>query len=109
MLPPVSLPMAKPTRPAATAEPGPALEPDEPSSGSQGFIVWPPNQMSLRASAPRLSLATSTAPAERFSAVSGWDAGGIEQVFGSPWDAVKRASVAAGGDFFVGFLCLCQR
>ena len=63
MLPPVSLPIAKPTSPAATAAPGPALEPDEPSSSSQGFIVCPPNQMSLRASAPRLNLATSTAPA----------------------------------------------
>src|SRR5215469_10453324 len=63
MLPPVSLPMAKPTRPAAVAAPGPALEPEEPSSSSQGFMVWPPNQMSFSASAPRLSLATSTAPA----------------------------------------------
>src|SRR5215468_11527367 len=63
MLPPVSLPIEKPTRPAAVAAPGPALEPDAPSSGSQGFMVWPPNQMSLRASAPRLNFATSTAPA----------------------------------------------
>ena len=63
MLPSVSLPMANPTRPAATAAPGPALEPEEPSSSSQGFMVWPPNQMSLSASAPRLNLATSTAPA----------------------------------------------
>ena len=63
MLPPVSLPMAKPTKPAAVAAPGPALDPDEPSSSSHGFIVWPPNQMSFSASAPRLSLATSTAPA----------------------------------------------
>src|SRR3954451_4455488 len=63
MLPPVSLPMENPTSPAAVAEPGPALDPDEPSSGSQGFIVCPPNQMSLRASAPRLNFATSTAPA----------------------------------------------
>src|SRR5215470_3300919 len=39
MLPPVSLPMENPTRPAAVAAPGPALEPDEPSSSSQGFIV----------------------------------------------------------------------
>src|SRR3954471_5359702 len=50
MLPPVSLPMENPTSPAAVAAPGPALDPDEPSSGSQGFIVCPPNQMSLRAS-----------------------------------------------------------
>ncbi len=39
MLPPVSLPIAKPTSPAAVAAPGPALEPDEPSSSSHGFIV----------------------------------------------------------------------
>src|ERR1043166_520034 len=63
MLPPVSLPMEKLTRPAAVAAPGPALDPDAPSSGSHGFIVCPPNQMALSASAPRLSLATSTAPA----------------------------------------------
>src|SRR5262249_56842007 len=63
MLPPVSLPMAKPTSPAAAAAPGPALEPDEPSSSSHGFTVWPPNHISLSARAPRLSLATSTAPA----------------------------------------------
>src|SRR5882757_9498918 len=63
ILPPVSLPMEKPTRPAAVAAPGPALDPDAPSSRSQGFTVWPPNQMSLRARAPRLSLATRTAPA----------------------------------------------
>src|SRR6266851_2796110 len=63
MLPPVSLPMEKPTRPAAVAAPGPALDPDAPSSSSHGFMVCPPNQISLSASAPRLSLATSTAPA----------------------------------------------
>ena len=63
MLPPVSLPIAKPTQPAAVAAPGPALLPEAPSSSSQGFMVWPPNQMSFSASAPRLSFATSTAPA----------------------------------------------
>jgi hypothetical protein len=63
MLPPVSLPMEKPTSPAAVAAPGPALDPDAPSSSSHGFIVCPPNQMSLSASAPRLNLAISTAPA----------------------------------------------
>ena len=63
MLPPVSLPTEKPTSPAAVAAPGPALDPDAPSSSSHGFIVCPPNQMSLSASAPRLSFASSTAPA----------------------------------------------
>src|SRR6478735_8923169 len=63
MLPPVSLPIEKATNPAAVAAPGPALDPDAPSSSSHGFIVWPPNQMSLSASAPSESFATSTAPA----------------------------------------------
>src|SRR5580698_8004461 len=55
MLPPVSLPIENPTSPDAVAAPGPALDPDDPSSGSHGFIVWPPNQLSFSASAPRLS------------------------------------------------------
>src|SRR5215831_16496846 len=63
MLPPVSLPIEKPTSPAAVAAPGPALDPDVPSSSSHGFMVCPPNQMSFRANAPRLSLAINTAPA----------------------------------------------
>src|SRR5438874_9891879 len=63
MLPPVSLPIENPTSPAAVAEPGPALDPDAPSSSNHGFIVCPPNQMSLSASAPKLNFATSTAPA----------------------------------------------
>src|SRR3954447_14268491 len=63
ILPPVSLPIEKATSAAAVAAPGPALDPEAPSSNTQGFIVCPPNQMSLSASAPRLNLATSTAPA----------------------------------------------
>ena len=63
MLPPVSLPIEKATRAAAVAAPGPALEPDAPSSNSQGFMVCPPYQMSLSASAPRLNLAMRMAPA----------------------------------------------
>ena len=63
MLPPVSLPIENATSAAAVAAPGPALDPDAPSSSSHGFIVWPPNQMSFSASAPSDSLAISTAPA----------------------------------------------
>src|SRR3954464_5422342 len=63
MLPPVSPPTENPTSPAAVAAPGPALDPDAPSSSSQGFIVCPPNQMSFNARAPRLNLAMRTAPA----------------------------------------------
>src|SRR5690606_29535038 len=61
--PSVSVPIAKPTRPAAVAEPGPADEPLEPSSGFHGLRVMPPNQRSPCASAPIVSFATSTAPA----------------------------------------------
>ena len=63
MEPCVSVPMEKPTQPAAVAEPGPADEPCEPIERSQGFFVWPPNQMSSSASSPVESLAISTAPA----------------------------------------------
>ena len=61
--PSVSEPIANGTSPAATAEPGPALDPLDPSSGFQGFLVVPPNQTSPQASAPSVSLATRTAPA----------------------------------------------
>src|SRR6185437_12119843 len=61
--PPVWVPIAKPTRPAAVAAEGPALDPDEPSSVFQGLRVMPPNQTSPRARAPVDSFATSTAPA----------------------------------------------
>ena len=61
--PQVSLPIAKPTSPAAVAEAEPAEEPLEPCSGFQGLRVFSPNQTSPQARAPRLSLATRTAPA----------------------------------------------
>src|SRR5690348_6000761 len=55
--------MANPTRPAATAAADPAEDPLDPWARFQGLRVVPPNQMSPQASAPTLSLATSTAPA----------------------------------------------
>ena len=61
--PHVSEPIEKPTRPAEVADPGPADEPLEPCSKFQGFFVFPPNQTSPHANAPRVSLATKTAPA----------------------------------------------
>ncbi len=63
MEPWVSVPMEKPTRPAAVADPEPAEEPLEPSSVFHGLRVRPPNQTSPHASAPMVSFATSTAPA----------------------------------------------
>src|SRR5260370_20373486 len=62
MLPSVSEPRVKPTRPAAVADAGPADEPLEPDFGFQGLRVMPPNQRSPIASAPRVSFATNTPP-----------------------------------------------
>src|SRR6202171_5462306 len=56
-------PIANATQPAAVADAEPAEEPLEPCSAFQGFRVIPPNHLSPCASAPNVSLATSTAPA----------------------------------------------
>ena len=61
--PPVSVPIAKATRPAAVAAPGPADDPLDPSSGFHGLLVRPPAHWSPKAISPVVSLATSTAPA----------------------------------------------
>src|SRR5262245_34585951 len=61
--PSVSVPMEKPTSPAAVAAPGPAEEPLEPRSVFHGFRVEPPNHTPPCARAPIDSFATSTAPA----------------------------------------------
>src|SRR4051812_46319765 len=63
MEPRVSVPMPKAMHPAEVAEADPAEEPLEPWPIFQGFWVVPPYQTSPMASAPRVSLATSTAPA----------------------------------------------
>ena len=86
-------------------------------------MVWPPNQMSLSARAPRLNLATSHCScfvqtlyrhcilsghtvAERLGAVRGGDSGGVEQIFRSPRNSVKWAAVVSGTDFFVRLFSL---
>src|SRR5215831_21074198 len=61
----VSEPMPNATQPAAVAEEGPADEPLDPTAGSHGLLVWPPNQLSPEASSPVVSFAMSTAPASR--------------------------------------------
>src|SRR5437899_12069022 len=63
MLPRVSVPIAKPTSPAAVVHAEPAEEPLDPCFEFQGLLVWPPNHWSPCASAPSVVLATSTAPA----------------------------------------------
>ena len=61
--PPVSLPMEKPTSPAAVAEPGPAEEPDASCSVFHGLRVNPPNHCAVTAIAPVESFAMRIAPA----------------------------------------------
>src|SRR5512141_1233780 len=57
MEPSVSVPMAKPTKPAAVAEADPADDPDDPSSRFHGFFVSrPSSHTSPHANAPTLSL-----------------------------------------------------
>ena len=63
--PRVSVPIAKATRPADVAAPGPADDPLELLSGDHGLRVDPPNHTPPCASAPIDSLAHSTAPASR--------------------------------------------
>lgn len=63
--PPVSVPTANPTSPAAAAEAGPAEEPLDPFSGFHGLRVRARNHRSPTASSPVDSLAMSTAPASR--------------------------------------------
>src|SRR5947209_2990301 len=94
MLPSVSLPMEKPTRPAAVAAPGPALDPEAPSSSNHGFIVWPPNQISFSASAPRLSFATRTAPESRRRLTTAESWVGTRSLYGSAPYVVRMPAVS---------------
>ena len=126
MLPPVSLPMAKPTNPAAVAAPGPALEPDDPSSSNHGFMVWPPNQMSFSASAPKTQLGNQhrtrivqplnndcvgggNAIAKGLGAIGRGNACRVQKVFSAPWDAVQRPPIFPSGDFLIGSFGLSKR
>src|SRR5262245_47726281 len=53
----VSVPILKPTSPAAVADAGPADEPLEPCSGHHGLRVVSPNHRSPCASSPNVNLA----------------------------------------------------
>src|SRR5690348_262810 len=70
--PSVSEPIANATHPATVAEADPAEDPLDPCFGFRGLRVMPPNHLSPSASAPNVSLATSTAPAasRRFTTVA---------------------------------------
>jgi len=46
---------------------------------------------------------------EGFRTVGGWDSGSVEEILGTPWDAMKRPAVFSGNDFRVGPFGLCER
>src|SRR5260370_35106770 len=58
MLPPGSLPIEKPTSPAAVAAPGPALEPEEPPTSIRGLPACPHNVVPVRGGVAVLIFAT---------------------------------------------------
>src|SRR5690606_9252413 len=61
--PRVSVPIAKGTSPALTAEADPAEDPLDPCLRFQGFLVTPPYHTSPIASAPKVNFPTKTPPA----------------------------------------------
>src|SRR5262245_20740550 len=63
MLPHVSVPIAKPTHPAAVSDAEPADEPLDPWSSFHGLRHIPPNHTSPHASSPTAVFARRTAPA----------------------------------------------
>ena len=88
-------------------------------------MVWPPNQMSLSASAPEAQLGNQHGSrvvqalhhhgilrghtiAIWFGAVGSGNSGGIQQIFSAPWDAVQRAAIMSRGDLAIGLLGLRQ-
>src|SRR5438132_9172670 len=92
MEPRVSVPSAKPTRPAAVDAAEPAEDPLEPRSYSpfslaaavgQGLLVWPLAHWSPMASAPMESLANRTAPALKRRSTQVASASGMRSSKGS--------------------------
>jgi hypothetical protein len=114
--PPVSVPTAKPTRPAAVAAAGPADDPLEPRDVSHGFFVLPPNQTSPIASSPVVSLQDGARLAHALDgggvdrrhvilvgvgAPRGADVPGREQILDAVRDAVERPLVTAGANLSI--------
>src|ERR1043165_4383861 len=92
--PPVSVPIAKPTRPAAAAAAGPADDPPDPRDTSHGLRVLPPNHTSPIASSPVVSLASSTAPASRIRSTAVASMGGTRSLYGFAPHVVRMFLVA---------------
>src|SRR5256885_6192092 len=94
MEPPVSVPTANPTRPAAVADAGPADDPPEPRVVSHGFLVRPPNQTSPIASSPVVSFASRTAPASRMRSTAVASISATRSLYGFAPQVVRMPLVA---------------
>src|SRR5439155_21438762 len=95
--PPVSVPTAKPTRPAAVADAGPADDPLEPRDTSHGFRVLPPNHTSPTASPPAAASAGAARRAQLTPRAAPAGDGGSGGRARRPWDRARgprRWSVA---------------
>jgi hypothetical protein len=96
--PPVSLPRATGTTPAATAAPDPPLEPPVIRPGSHGLAVAP--QAEIRLVAPAAS-SIGHPPSVCGAAAGGFPADHVEQVLHGHGDAVERRKVVVS-DGLVG-------
>ena len=126
MLPPVSLPIEKPTSAAAVAAPGPgagsrrafleqprvhrlAAEPDVVERQRAEAQLRDEHRAGLGEPAHDRGVRGRHAVAERLGAVGRGDAGRVEQVLHAVRDAVQRTAVLPGRDLGVGLLRLRQR
>ena len=117
MLPKVSLPIAKPTSPAATADAEPADEPLEPSPGFRGFVSC---RRTIRRPSPvrPTKAGISTAPAFEPLCDRGLDVesliledlgapGGLvsrdgDQILGAPGNTVQRTAITTRCELSIG-------
>ena len=123
MLPPVSLPMAKPTksggggRAGTGARTGGALleqprihglaaEPDVVERQRAEAELGDEHGARVVEALDDGGILIGDAVAERLGAVGGGDAGGVEKVFRAPGNSVQRAAIFSGGDFLVGLFGL---
>src|SRR6185437_3820606 len=109
MLPSVSLPIENPTRPAAVAAPGPALEPDVVERERAHAQLCHQHRACLIQPRHHRRVRSRDAVSKRLRAVGRGDAGRIEQVLHAKRNAVQRSAIMPCGDFGVGLFGLRKR
>ncbi len=123
MLPPVSLPMEKPTSPAAVAAARPGARTRRAFVQQPGILRLPakPDVVQRQRAHAQLGdqhrarlvqtldhggIVGRHAISVRLSAVGGGYAGRVEQILTAPRDAVQRSTIVTGGDLLVGLFRL---